>query len=125
MIYYNGKAQGAGISAYDLAKAGGFSGTDAEFETSLANLSKIKITRVSSTLDKSKWTSDNHYSFETEYPYISYDLQVEINGDIATNDQIAAFSKAIMVGSDSSNIIKATGVKPTVDIPIIIEVIKK
>lgn len=39
MIYYKGKSQGVCTSAYDLAKAGGFSGTDAEFETSLANLS--------------------------------------------------------------------------------------
>ena len=31
MIYYKGKAQGAGVSAYDLAKAKGYTGTEEEF----------------------------------------------------------------------------------------------
>jgi hypothetical protein len=125
MIYYKGKAQGVCSSAYDLAKAGGFSGTDAEFETSLANLDKIKTTNVEYILDSSNYTKDNHYSFETDYPNEKYNLTMEIDGDKATTDQMNMYYNAIFSGSNTSNIIKINGVKPTDSIPVILEVEKK
>jgi hypothetical protein len=100
-------------------------------DTKLNNLDEsitqlnCKITRTTSTLSASSWTSDNHYSFEVDYPSTSYDLQLEVNGDTATDDQISAFRDAVIIGSDTSNIIKTTGTKPSIDIPIILEVIKK
>ena len=54
MIYYKGKPQGAGASAYDLAKAQGFQGTEAEFAQDLAKVGSTDTYSKSETYTKTE-----------------------------------------------------------------------
>ena len=80
-------------------------------------------TIIADTLSASVW-SNGVYSFESTYPTSTYDLEVALNST-ATTAQAEAFNGAQIVGSATSNIIKAYGVVPTIDIPIILKVVKK
>ena len=80
-------------------------------------------TIIADTLSASVW-SNGVYSFEPTYPASIYDLEVALNST-ATTAQVEAFNGAQIVGSATSNIVKAYGVGPTVDIPIIIKVVTK
>ena len=78
-----------------------------------------------SLLESSKWDSSTKtYSFETKYPKATYDIEIALNST-ATSEQAEAFNGAQIAGSATSNIIKAYGYVPTVDIPIIIRVVTK
>lgn len=74
-------------------------------------------------LSASSW-ADNTYSFESTYPIALYDIEISVDSS-ATEEQFTAFSDALICGSYNSNIITAKGTVPTVDIPIIIKVVKK
>ena len=80
-------------------------------------------TIIADTLSASVW-SNGVYSFESTYPTSTYDLEVALNST-ATTAQAEAFNGAQIVGSATSNIIKAYGGVPTVDIPIILKVVTK
>ena len=85
----------------------------------------LKPTITTATLLASNWDSTaKTYSFETNYPNASYDIEVALDST-ATSEQAEAFNGAQIVGSATSNIIKAYGDVPTVDIPIILKVIEK
>lgn len=79
---------------------------------------------TTSTLLASAW-SNGEYSFESTYPVASYNIEVEIDGDSATEEQIEAWSGAKMMGSATANKLYAKGDVPTVDIPIILKVVAK
>lgn len=79
---------------------------------------------VAYTLLASGW-SNNEYSFETEYSTNDYNLEISLNGDSVTEEQKEAFDFAQLVGFASANKLKAFGTVPTVDIPIILKVVKK
>ena len=98
--------------------AGGDYATRAELNT---KENKATITTV--TLLASGW-SDGTYSFETDYPKATYDLEIALDST-ATTAQAEAFNCAQISGSATSNIIKAYGDVPTVDIPIIVKVVTK
>ena len=77
------------------------------------------------TLVSSNWDSTaNTYSFETDYPVATYDIEIALD-NTATSEQAEAFNGAQIAGSATSNIIKAYGDVPTVDIPIILKVVTK
>lgn len=78
---------------------------------------------VAGTMSASKWNGGK-YSFESTYPASSYDLDI-CPSDAATADQVSAFGAAMLVGSVSTNVLTAKGTVPTVDIPIVIKVVKK
>ena len=80
-------------------------------------------TIIADTLSAPAW-SNGVYSFESTYPASIYDLEVALNST-ATTAQAEAFNGAQIVGSATSNIIKAYGGVPTIDIPIILKVVKK
>ena len=84
----------------------------------------LKPTITTATLLASSWDSSNTYSFETNYPTSTYDIEVALDST-ATAEQAEAFNSAQIVGSATSNIIKAYGDVPTVDIPIIVKVVTK
>ena len=78
-----------------------------------------------SLLKSSKWDATTKtYSFESTYPNASYDIEIALDST-ATSEQAEAFNDAQIVGSATSNVIKAYGDVPTVDIPIIIKVVEK
>lgn len=69
----------------------------------------------------SKWSS-NTYSFEDVYPVSKYNIEIALDSS-ATVEQAEAFNSAQIVGSATSNIVKAYGTVPSVDIPIIIKAV--
>ena len=78
-----------------------------------------------SLLKSSKWDATaKTYSFESTYPNASYDIEIALDST-STAEQAEAFNGAQIVGSATSNIIKAYGDVPIVDIPIIIKVVEK
>lgn len=83
----------------------------------------LKPTITTATLLASNWDSTaKTYSFETTYPSARYDIEVEINGDSCTDEQLEAWIAAKPVSS-LKNKINAKGDVPSVDIPIILTVI--
>ena len=85
------------------------------------NLSTVST----ATLLASNWDSTaKTYSFEADYPSASYDIEIALDST-ATSEQAEAFNGAQIVGSVTSNIVKAYGDVPTVDIPVIIKVVTK
>ena len=72
-----------------------------------------------SSLSAANW-SNNEYSFEPIYPASKYDLEVQI-APSATLTQSSAFSSAYICGNATSNVLKALGHVPSIDIPIILK----
>lgn len=72
------------------------------------------------TMEAAKW-SNQMYSFEVEYPHDRYIITIEPDQS-CTEDQFDAWSAAMMVGSISTNAVKAFGEQPNTDIPIIMEI---
>lgn len=87
------------------------------------NTKENKATITTATLLASGW-SDGAYSFETDYPEATYNLEIALDST-ATTAQAEAFNGSQIAGSATSNIIKAYGDVPTVDIPIILKVVTK
>ena len=84
-----------------------------------------KPTVSATTLLASNWDSTvKTYSFETNYPMATHDIEIALDS-IATEEQAEAFNGAQIVGSATSNTIKAYGDVPTVDIPVILKVVTK
>ena len=75
------------------------------------------------TMLSSGWQGKK-YSFEATYPVASYDIAIEI-ADSANQQQSEAFQNASMAGSATTNIVTALGQVPTIDIPIIVKVVRK
>lgn len=78
-------------------------------------------TKIQTTLQAIMW-QNKRYSFEARYPASQYDLQVDLNGDVATTSQANAFALAYIAGSITKNEIIAFGDVPTIDIPIVLTV---
>ena len=86
-----------------------------------SNIAATKPTITTSTLTAASWDSSaKTYSFETEYPNATYNIEIDFDGDNGTAEQYSTYCAAQIVGSTTTNIIKALGEVPTVDIPIII-----
>lgn len=68
--------------------------------------------------------SDNLFSFESLYPSATYDLEVSPS-DQCTIDQLDIWNGAKIVGSATTNVLKALSEAPTMDIPVILKVVKK
>lgn len=83
-------------------------------------IANAKPTTATATLSAASWTNQT-YSFESVYPNATYDLVVNINGDSCTSAQYEAWCAAAIQGSPTTNILKAFGTVPTIDIPIVIE----
>lgn len=80
---------------------------------------------VTATMTAAGWNkATKQYSFESAYPFAQYDLQIEPN-DTCTSEQREAWDTAKINGSVSTNIVKAYGDIPTVNIPIIVKAVKK
>ena len=75
------------------------------------------------TLYQTYWQGDR-YSFESQYPFSRYDLEIEIS-DTASVEQYEAWCKAGVVGSSSTNSIRAFKEIPKMNIPVILKVVSK
>lgn len=77
------------------------------------------------TLLASNWDSKNKtYSFENIYPSDTYDIDLSLSGT-CTDEEELAFLGARIRGSATSNIAKAKGNIPTIDIPVILKVVER
>ena len=76
------------------------------------------------TLNASSWTNSNTYSLESSYPAATYDLTIGPDYSM-TEDQYNAAAACKMTCNGSSNVIKALGGKPSIDIPVMIHAIRK
>ena len=66
--------------------------------------------------------SDGVYSFESDFPNMLYDIEVELDS-AATSEQLEAWSNAKVTSVFETNTMKALGDIPTVDIPVIVKVL--
>ena len=80
-------------------------------------------TITTGTLVAGNWNGST-YSFETQYPSTTYDVEIE-PGQTCTEAQLSAWTRAKLVGSANSNVCTAVGEVPAVDIPIIIKAVVK
>ena len=76
------------------------------------------------TILASGWSAEGTYSFETLYPVASYDLEISLSEN-TTVEQAEAFVGALIVGSSTTNVIKALGDVPIVDIEVLVKVVAK
>lgn len=84
-----------------------------------------KPTITTGTLLAANWGSvTKTYSFESDYPNATYDVEIE-PGQTATEEQLSAWTRAKLVGSATSNVLTAVGEVPTVSIPIILKITAK
>lgn len=81
------------------------------------------IQYVNYTLSGSSWSSGT-YSFESAYPNSKYNLSISVSST-ATSAQFDAFGKAKIVGNATTNVVKALGTVPTVDIPVMLKITRK
>ena len=88
-------------------------------------VSSTATTVTTSTLLASGWSNGSYSGLQTTYPAASYNLEIEVDGDTVTLVQFEAWNNAKIVGSNTTNVIKALGDVPTVDIPIVIKVTAK
>lgn len=114
---------------YDAALAAGTVSENELYMTEETNVDlsdvALKPTITTTTLLASNWDSNaKTYSFETDYPNASYDIEIEINGDSCTDEQLEAWIAAKPLAS-STNKINAKGDVPAIDIPIILMVTPK
>lgn len=94
----------------------------------MVNKKQDKQEIVTKTISPADWQTANGETYcdlETSYPAAKYDLAVEIDGDRATEVQMAAWSAARPVGSPTKNRIVLKGVKPNTAIQTMLKVVKK
>lgn len=88
----------------------------------LANKANAPVI-VKTDLFASGWVG-TEYSFEADYPFNQYDLEIAPD-NTATPEELSAFNGAKIVGSAETNIVKAYGNVPGVDIPIVLKAVRK
>ena len=74
------------------------------------------------TILTSGWSS-GVYSFESDFPNATYDIEIELDST-ATESQVEAWSGAKPTAVFGTNTMKALGDVPTVDIPVIVKAVK-
>ena len=70
-----------------------------------------------------KWV-DGTYSFEDKYPSDDYDLTVGPGNSMSYNQSVA-WKKANIVAVNNTNVIRASGITPDIDLPVIIVATEK
>ena len=80
-------------------------------------------TYVNVTMAHGSWSS-SQYSFEDTYPNAKYNISVSV-ASTATSAQFDAFGKAKIVGNATTNVVKALGTVPTIDIPVMLKITRK
>lgn len=99
------------------------------FTVNLSNEVSLRIIRDYSptfsqyTILTSGWSS-GVYSFESDFPNATYDIEIELDST-ATESQVEAWSGAKPTAVFGTNTMKALGDVPTVDIPVIVKKVMK
>ena len=95
-------------------------------EKRVKKLEDERPSQVELTIERAKW-SGNKYSLEDKYPFSQYDIYILDYGANVTEEQMFAWGDAMIKGSITENVLTAMSTTnvPKVDIPIIIELVKK
>lgn len=95
-------------------------------EKRVEKLEDERPSQVELTIERAKW-SGNKYSLENKYPYATYDVYILDYGANVTEEQMFAWGDAMIKGSMTENVLTAMSIDniPKIDIPIIIELVKK
>lgn len=95
-------------------------------EKRVKKLEDERPSQVELTIERAKW-SGNKYSLEDKYPFSQYDIYILDYGANVTEEQMFAWGDAMIKGSMTENVLTAMSTTnvPKVDIPIIIELVKK
>ena len=93
-------------------------------EKRVKKLEDERPSQVELTIERAKW-SGNKYSLEDKYPFATYDVYILDYGATATEAEMFAWGDAMVKGSITENVLTAIGTKPTIDIHLVIEVVKK
>ena len=78
---------------------------------------------VAHTLKADEWGTDL-YNLEDRYPPDKYHVQIALDA-LSSEEAVEAFHNARIVGSSTRNLFRAYNGQPSVDIPVILTVIKK
>ena len=115
---WNGKYSkpSAGIPKNDLA-------SDVQNSLNAVENKSNKPTFSQYTILTSGWSS-GVYSFESDFPNATYDIEIELDST-ATESQVEAWSGAKPTAVFGTNTMKALGDVPTVDIPVIVKKVIK
>lgn len=90
-----------------------------------SDITDFTVTKYDSVTMLSSGWNNALYSFNTAYPFATYDIEIML-APTATDAQYQAWSAAgINTGSLSENSAKAYGIVPTIDIPIIVKAVTK
>lgn len=93
-------------------------------EKRVKKLEDERPSQVELTIERAKW-SGNKYSLEDKYPFSQYDIYILDYGATATEAEMFAWGDAMVKGSMTENVLTAIGTKPTIDVHVVIEVVKK
>jgi len=117
-------AQKAAEDAAEEAKtaAGGDFVTNEDFNEAMKGKANTP-SYAETTMLASGW-DENRYSFETDYPFDLYDIEIQPSKN-CTTEQMEAYCGAMLTGSSTDHITEAKGDVPAIDIPIMIKVVKK
>ena len=106
----------AGIPKSDLA-------SDVQNSLNAVADKSNKPTSSQYTVLTSGWSS-GVYSFESDFPNATYDIEIELDST-ATESQVEVWSSAKVTAVFGTNTMKALGDVPTVDIPVIVKKVIK
>lgn len=98
--------------------------TDSTLTKKVAKLESERPSQVELTIERAKW-SGNKYSLEAKYPFSQYDVYILDYGATATEAEMFAWGDAMVKGSMTENVLTAIGTKPTIDVHVVIELVKK
>ena len=99
---------------------------NSNLEKRVKKLENERPNQVLKTIERAKW-SGNKYSLDAEYPFSTYDIYIVDFGKTVTENQMWAWQDAMIIGSTTENVLTAiaTTGAPKVDIPIVLEIVKK
>lgn len=115
---------------FDDAKAKlGADNVQVAIEKTVEKVKKLESERpspVQKTIERAKW-SGNTYSFEAEYPFSQYDIFIVDFGEGVTEEQMWAWADAGIRGSTTQNVLTAVATigAPKVDVPVVLQIVKK
>ena len=93
-------------------------------EKRVKKLEDERPSQVELTIERAKW-SGNKYSLEDKYPFAQYDVYILDYGANATEAEMFAWGDAMVKGSMTENVLTAIGTKPTIDVHVVVELVKK
>ena len=120
----NSASESNEISYNDTTSQLGATNVQEAIEKTNERIKETQMPPVEYTMLASKWQG-NKYTFEETYPFSQYTIYVCGCPSTATQEQRSAFSSAELASVLNDQSVDALGIKPTIDIPVVLEVVKK